>query len=300
MNKHRAFFGSLGVLGIFLTANSFAQSINPTNETLTEPPVISSRGGILTATLKAERKSVRVGSRDVLTVVYNGLFAPPTLRLKPGDVIKLTLINALDKSTNFHTHGLVVSPLGNSDNVFIDIPAGTTFDYEIRVPPGQSPGTFWYHPHFHGLSGRQVGGGMSGALIIEGGLDKFPKSLQKVRERLILLKDLVTTASTSGEYEYEAGVGLNTGTTRTVNGQVNPIISINPGETQYWRIANISANIYYHLKLDGHTLFEVAQDGNLLNRVVERQRDSTSAVIAKRCFCARRQKRRLSISHVGI
>lgn len=271
MNSHSTIFGTLSVLGIVLTANCFAQSTDEIKETLTEPPVISSRGGVLTATLKAERKSVRVGSRDVLTVVYNGLFAPPTLRLKPRDVIKLTLINALDKSTNFHTHGLAVSPLGNSDNVFIEIPAGTTFDYEIRIPRGQSPGTYWYHPHFHGLTSSQVGGGMSGALIIEGALDKFPAPLRTVKERIILLKDVITTASATGEYEHNPDVGNDTGTTRTVNGQVNPIISISPGETQYWRIANVSANIYYLLKLDGHTLFEFAQDGNLLNRIVERQ-----------------------------
>lgn len=274
ISKLVSFIRAASIVGILLATNAFAQSPDQAIESrqgLTEPPVIISRGGIITATLKAERKSVRVGDRNVLTIVYNGTFAPPTLRPKPGDVIKLTLINALDTSTNFHTHGLAVSPLGNSDNVFIDIPAGTTFDYEIRIPTTQSPGTYWYHPHFHGLSGRQVSGGMSGALIVEGSLEKLPVRLRKVRERLLLLKDLVTTASPSGEFEYEPDVGLDTGTTRTVNGQVNPIISINPGETQYWRIANISANIYYRLKLDGHTLFEVAQDGNTLNRIIERQ-----------------------------
>lgn len=265
-------FLMLSLSGFLMTANLFAQTKSNSNlisETFTEPPVITSSNGVLTATLKAEKKVTKIGNQEVLTNVYNGLFAPPTLRAKPGDTINLTLVNALDKSTNVHTHGLTVSPLGNSDNVFIEIPAGTTFNYEIRIPKNQAPGTYWYHPHFHGFTSSQTGGGMSGALIIEGTLAQFPVPLQKVKERLFLLKDLIVTPTSKGQEEFDSEADSNSGTTRTINTQVNPTINIAPGETQYWRLANISANIYYNLKLDGHILYEIARDGNMRNRVVE-------------------------------
>ncbi|MFD1276757.1 hypothetical protein ACFQ51_48310 [Streptomyces kaempferi] len=54
---------------------------------------------------------------------------------------------------------------------------------------------------------------------------------------------------------------IGAATNRTVNGQRNPVISIRPGETQLWRLANIGANIYYKLHLPGIRFRVIAQDG---------------------------------------
>lgn len=66
-----------------------------------------------------------------------------------------------------HTHGLRVSPLGNSDNPFLAVDPGTSFDYLFRVPPDHPAGTFWYHPHHHGVVANQIFGGLAGALLVE-------------------------------------------------------------------------------------------------------------------------------------
>ncbi len=47
----------------------------------------------------------------------------------------------------------------------------------------------------------------------------------------------------------------------TVNGTVRPRIEIAPGERQFWRIVNASADRYLDLQLDGQTLEIVALDG---------------------------------------
>ena len=56
---------------------------------------------------------------------------------------------------------------------------------------------------------------------------------------------------------------INSGapTTRTVNGLVNPVIHIGPGETQLWRLGNQSADIWYRLRLDGTRFHVIAEDG---------------------------------------
>src|SRR2546427_2350944 len=78
---------------------------------------------------------------------YNGALVGPTIRVHPGDTLYVTLTNNLPKddpscpadiqdhdlpncfnSTNLHTHGLHVSPAGNSDNVLLSIPPGTVFE----------------------------------------------------------------------------------------------------------------------------------------------------------------------------
>ena len=122
-------------------------------------------------------------------------FVPPTINLRPGDTFRLTLKNELpadDPScpgsdniniphcfniTNMHTHGVWVSPAGNSDNVLLSIPpGGGEFTYEYNIPSDHPAGTFWYHPHMHGSTALQVSSGMTGALIIRG--ERLPTKTQ--------------------------------------------------------------------------------------------------------------------------
>ena len=119
--------------------------------TLSEPAAVASSGGQL--------------ALDLLT--YNGGLPGPTLRLRAGDTVSLTFANQLDAPTNLHTHGLVVSPEGNSDNVFVKIDPGATHDYLYKLGSDHPPGVFWYHPHHHGISAEQLFGGLYGAIIVE-------------------------------------------------------------------------------------------------------------------------------------
>ena len=73
---------------------------------------------------------------------------------------------------NLHTHGLEVSPLGISDNIFRKMEPGTANDVEVKIPSDQPSGTYWYHPHKHGAVTFQFFGGMAGFLIIKGGTER--------------------------------------------------------------------------------------------------------------------------------
>src|SRR5680860_812048 len=65
------------------------------------------------------------------------------------------------------------------------------------------------------------------------------------------------------------GVPDSVALTKTINGQLNPRISMQPGEFQFWRMGNIGANAFANLKLDGHTFWIFAQDGNILEQPLE-------------------------------
>src|SRR5947209_1563101 len=233
-------------------------------EAFRDPAVVASHDGVLALTLTAARGQVQVGGRRVTAEVYNGSYVPPTLRVQPGDVVRLRLVNALDETTNLHMHGLAVSPLGASDNVFLHIAPGRAQDYEIRIPATHAPGLYWYHPHPHGRSDEQVRNGMSGALIVEGLLDPFPE-LRELPEHVLLLKD----AQIGGGQIVHRGIG--DGAVRTLNGMLNPTITLRPGETQLWRSGNVGADLYYLLTLDGHRFYEVARDGHRLTHLVPKR-----------------------------
>lgn len=224
-------------------------------ETFEAPPVVTSSSGVLRASLTSAPSTVSVAGRQATLMAYNGLYIPPTLRVRPGDTIRLELRNALTEPTNLHTHGLTVSPRGNSDDVFSSVPPGRTQNYEIRLPDNQPSGLYWYHPHQHRFSDEQTRNGMSGALIVDGLLDPFP-TLRGLPERLLLLKDLQLE---NGRVKL---THIGERTVRTINGIVKPVIVLRPGETELWRIGNLGADLYYSLTLDGHHFQVVARDGN--------------------------------------
>lgn len=224
---------------------------------LLDPTEVVSKDGLLKTTIVVERKKVELAGGDLWAMTYNGLYMPPTLRLKPGDRMEITFENKLDQQTNLHVHGMHVAPGDAADNVFLSVEPGGTFEYRYAFPKDHRPGTYWYHPHAHSLSTAQVAGGMAGLVVVDG-LDQYlPQPLRGITEHTVALKDFQIT----GDEIKTTDLKMNADTTRTVNGQVNPRIRIRPGETQLWRIANIGANIFYKVALPGSAFHVVAQDG---------------------------------------
>ncbi len=220
---------------------------------LPEPPTRFSVNGLLATQLEA-RPEPTLGAGRLSYEGSQGGLPGPTIRLRPGDTLRVRLINNLGGGiTNLHVHGLHVSPLGNGDNVFLHIDDGESFDYEFTLPPDHQPGLFWYHPHYHGDSMQQVGDGLAGAIVVEGGLDDLPV-IRDIPQRLMVLQ---------GPF---FGVG---GAEYPVNGVANPNLAIRPGQTQRWRLLNASANAFFNLVLDGHSFYRLAIDGNPLPQVIQ-------------------------------
>lgn len=122
----------------------------------------------------------------------NRPYIAPTIEVAPGDTVRVTLNNKLPvdpsctdgsepantphcfNGTNLHSHGLWVSPAGNSDNVLLKLLPGKSFQYEYNIPSDHPSGTFWYHPHLHGSTALQVASGMAGALVVRGSRPPTP------------------------------------------------------------------------------------------------------------------------------
>jgi suppressor of ftsI len=222
-------------------------------EPLTQPPEIRSQNGVLNATITAAPGRVQLGEYAFPGFVYNGAYLPPLLRPRLGDTMRITFRNNLpDDPSNLHFHGMSVSPQGNSDNVFIHVHPGDEFKYEVRIPATgrQRPGMFWYHPHAHGVVAKQMLGGMSGGLVVDGFENLFP-IVQDLPERFLLIKH----AELREENEIIS-----------INGQLNPIVQIRPGEMQFWRIANIGATLFIKFQIEGMPLYVVATDGHPLSQ----------------------------------
>lgn len=183
--------------------------------TVPEPEDLRSKNGILKVELTYRSSLETNGSRRYCYSYKDGSEAP-TLRVKPGDLLILSLKNDVSlpsgaqeqkpamhsmpgrcaggqmnaATTNIHFHGLDVPPVCHEDDVLHTLiePGGRPFEYRFRIPADEPPGLYWYHPHVHGLTKTQVLGGASGALIIEG-IEQANTSLAGLPERVFMIRD---------------------------------------------------------------------------------------------------------------
>lgn len=104
---------------------------------------------------------------------------------------------------------------------------------------GQSPGTHWYHAHKHGSTALNVANGMTGAFVIEGQYDVDLRTFygQDFRDQVLVIQQL---SSTPFPLLNPATQGPNSvpKPQLSVNGRLNPIVKMRPGEVQLWRIVN--------------------------------------------------------------
>jgi FtsP/CotA-like multicopper oxidase with cupredoxin domain len=165
---------------------------------LIEPEVRAAENGVLRTTLRVDYAYHDIGGYRLSLRTYEGGIPGPTLRARPGDLLRIRLINDLPpnrdptpvdmtlphqfNTTNFHFHGGHVSPAGISDNVFRQMEPGQGYDIEIAIPEDHTSGTYWYHPHKHGSADIQLTGGMFGALIVEGDSTTCRRSHQRPNE----------------------------------------------------------------------------------------------------------------------
>jgi suppressor of ftsI len=247
-------------------------------ESLWRPLELRAKNHILSLTLHAA-----IAPDGKNSFYFNGQPIAPTLRLSPGDQLKITYVNDLPAKppetclagpcmdmTNLHFHGLTVSPEAPQDDV-LDMMAmpGQSLHYTVRIPNDHPPGLYWYHTHPHGESYRQALDGMSGALVIEG-MESYLPALTGLPERVLVVRGRsVEQDPHSGDLKrrvelnsYLCGGKPDTSNElMTLNGSVRPQIEIAHGQRQFWRLVNASADRYLDLQLEGQTFEIVAMDG---------------------------------------
>ena len=295
-----------------------------------EPRDLRSENGVLKVEMSIRAVRLAGGGAHYCYLLPDGSIAP-TLRLHPGDLLILTLKNDLvdpdapgrspehahehahDKaaasnpdpctrgtmsavSTNLHFHGLTVPPVCHQDDVLKTSiqPTDPPFEYRFQIPANEPPGLYWYHPHIHGFSSREVSGGASGAMIIEG-LESANPEVAGLPERVLVIRDqeLVNPDSPPSKSEPVVprmlidrdGDSANNGTgfgkpARDLSVNFVPVpypdyppatLRMKAGERQLWRVLNASAITYLNLAvLYGNThrpqqLGLVAIDGVPMN-----------------------------------
>lgn len=253
---------------------------------LSQPTILKSRDGVLDTTLTCKPSVVELGAaQPVSTYTYDDRIPGNTWEIDPGDTLRINRVNSLPPlshdhpidmtrphewtTTNLHTHGLHVSPVGNGDNPFLQIPPGESFQYEIPVPDNHPGGLFWYHPHKHGAVAHQIRAGMAGAIIVRGAIDEV-EEIRAAKEQQLVLQAI----ELGDDYQLldpipyptkEEAFFPRTQILYTVNGVMNPKVTMYPGEVQRWRILNAAEGKFMSLRLEEHEVNVLAWDGLTLH-----------------------------------
>lgn len=239
------------------------------NSALNSTQLYQSQNGLLEVDLEASEQAVNLGGEEAYLLAYNGQVPAPRLEAKPGDKVRLHFTNNLEQPTNIHYHGLHIPITGNADNVFLKIDPGKKLTYEFQIPANHPAGTFWYHPHLHGLVAEQLFAGLAGLFIVRGELDEIPE-VKAAKEEFLVLQDfaLDDDGRPMGSRHMSLMMGRE-GDIITVNGQQNPSFSIAGEGLLRWRILNASPSRFYRLALENHPFYLIATDGGALNEPVE-------------------------------
>ncbi len=104
---------------------------------------------------------------------YGKTLLNPLLRVRSGTALRIKFWNGLDETSIIHWHGLKVDS-NNDGHPNYAVPGGAIYDYQFTV--ANRAGNYWYHPHPHHLTGKQVYLGLASFFLVE---DDEELALQK-------------------------------------------------------------------------------------------------------------------------
>ena len=197
------------------------------------------------------------------TYSYNDMSVlGPTLRLRTGDSVVISVANELDEATTTHWHGADV-PAEDDGGPHSIIEPGTTWvaDFDVIQPAA----TLWYHPHAHGSTAEHVYRGAAGLIIIE---DDNPAaatlpSTYGVDDIPVIIQDRDFTGDGQLDFAIDDGDEGKLYGVLTVNGTVNPFVEVPTGLVRL-RLLNGSQARIYQLSVEGAEMVKIASDGGYL------------------------------------
>ena len=245
---------SLSILSLLLLTGGFTMAQNA----LLIPPVLT--GTTFNLTVQNGTHTFLPGL-TTQTMGVNGNVLGPTLIVNKGDQITLNVSNQIGDTTTMHWHGLHVAPENDGGPHTIILP-GTTWSPSFTVLDHAS--TFWYHPHLHHKTNKQVSMGIAGFFIVKDaaeaalalprtyGTDDFPLCIQT--------KDLDATGQIIST--------TNSDDVLMVNATVDPYLDV-PAQVVRLRLLNGSSQRVFNLGLsNGQTFHQIGSDGGLLEAPV--------------------------------
>lgn len=272
--KRREFMKSSGLRAITALAGTslFLKACHTEEDMIGEPnwivegsfdrplfiPSTVSNGITLNAQFGASELLKRKSST---TLGYGNDILGPTIRANTSETVNVLLQNGLSEETNIHWHGLILPENMDGHPKDVASPGGSL---QYALPIQQRAGTYWYHPHPHGATARQVFMGLAGMFIVNDSEEAALNLPSGEFEVPLIIQDKHFDGA-SLDYspnEDEIMTGY-LGEQILVNGIHAPVLNVASGWYRL-RILNGSTARVYNLALNGLPLHIIGADGGLL------------------------------------
>src|SRR5215471_4820961 len=243
----------------------------PPEQSFPQPLVLSSKAGVLEATLRVAQTEVQLwqatGPRLILTRAYNGSVPGPTLRVHAGERLHLLLVNdlppdqpfcdgALENAnqphgfnvTNLHAHGLHISPAslyshGTSEP---DHPGASPVlasdDVSLAIGPGAHQQYCLWLPAFHAPGTYWYHPHKHGSVALQVANGLVGALIVEEEPGHEIVRDARDLVWVMHELEGENAAAIYTRNPPLpkfyINGASQPTLTIRPGEVQRWRFIN--------------------------------------------------------------
>ena len=246
-----------------------------------QPDALFSQNGMLAVRFSYQTTTDSVGRTLYCFMTPDGI-ENPTLHVKPGDHLVITLTNNVpaqpltmminspncganmmgNSSVNIHYHGTNTAPNCHQDEVIKTIVnSGDTFQYNVAFPSDEPPGLYWYHPHIHGIAEAALLGGAAGAIVVDG-IQNVQPAVAGLRHRILIVRD---QPQVQGLDEGGGGcvndvpfqdITINNipvdSNQQTPGGPVTftpAILKMTDGQKEFWRLTNSSSDTILDLQL---------------------------------------------------
>ncbi len=192
----------------------------------------------------------------------------PTFRVQKGQRVRIRFRNRIPQESIIHWHGLHVAP-ENDGHPRLAVPSGEEYVYDFTVD--NRAGSYWYHPHPHGLTGYQVYGGMAGLFLIT---DKEEQGLglpSGAYDLPLVIQDRSFDAQNQLVYVRSPMERMNgfLGDRIMLNGRADRKVSVKGGAYRLRLLNGSNSRICRLAWSDGRMLQIIGTDGGLLERPLQ-------------------------------
>jgi FtsP/CotA-like multicopper oxidase with cupredoxin domain len=282
--------GAIAVGGALVGAASpRSSSAQSAREGDARPPYVPAPGAA-TVRFRIDHTPIDPDGKQVVeSILVNGSYPAPELRLQEGQIARLEVSNAMrDVKTSIHWHGLLV-PAG-MDGVpgvsGFSIEPQRVFVYEFPI---RQRGTYWYHSH----SGLQEQRGLAGPIVIEARheplhyehdavifitdwLHRDPSEIVPMLRKKNASQPAMDGMKMDGAKPNGMTDGMSMGGMAKpdladvaydayfINGKSPAApwtLAARPGDRVRLRLVNAGASTYFRVSLDGHPLEVTHADG---------------------------------------
>ena len=232
-----------------------------------QPSTAAILPGQATRVLRYTAKLIKGPANSVSEIP--GSYLGPILRFETGQKIRINLLNLLDEPSITHWHGLHV-PAEMDGSPMYAIDKGQRFVYEFEMRNRASMNI--YHPHPHGITGRQVYQGLAGAIIVNDDEERRLQLPSGEYEIPLVIQDRQFDDQNQLQYAshmHDRMMGFY-GDQILVNGKPNATLNL-ASRAYRFRILNGSTARIYKLAWDDNSpITVIGTDGGLLEAPISK------------------------------